>query len=129
MGLETWDAHANVLPRGRNVYWPDQPARTPLKMSYGMDIGLQCYLGVDVLPRPQFICQTRAGWSSWEVRMPKTAMDPSPLCHGACAFLSAGVWQGPGEMALEKWPQCMTGSGCYSRPWRRIMNNRPTCQP
>ena len=46
MGLETWDSYANVLPRGRNVYWPDQPARAPLKMSYGMDIGLQCYLGV-----------------------------------------------------------------------------------
>lgn len=38
--------------------------------------------------------------------MLKTAMDSSLLCYGACAFPSAGLGQGPGEMALEKWPQC-----------------------
>lgn len=38
--------------------------------------------------------------------MLKTAMDSSLLCYGACAFPSAGLGQGSGEMALEKWPQC-----------------------
>lgn len=117
MGLEKWDAHVNVLPGGLIVSThPTEDElwhgyfRAAVTNSVGNWFAVLSWCG-HVLPGPQFICQTRGGWSSWEVRMPKTAMDSSPLCYGACAFPSARQGQGPGEMALKKWPQCMDRIG------------------